>query len=763
MQENQCLETFIGVTSSVTQDRADDALFQSVFIIAAATIGIFILFLILKKCIPIIYRPYPYLRPSGNGRFRWIYTMLFYTDEELFRSHGLDMVMHFQLQKSNILCVSAFFVFGLLVLVPVNVTGSNQDMPYGVSGKTWGTAILSIANINSSTEQSRYVAHLLSVLFNSAVVYITFYHSYTVYLKFRSERFTQAKPENFTVMVPNVTTRYDRDTLMDIFNIYFSDKVLEIHRVKKVNTIRSLRGKRLDYIQGFERYIEDYKEQKEIKAKKKSKCKCCSRCKSNKDKQIRVRNMKPACLQCFQPFACCFKKVDAVDFYKERLRHNKRKMESKDPKEANTIFVTFKSRFQAIECSSTQFKRNDHLWCPSIAPSPKDLRWDNLHLSLFERRIRYTIILGVVIVIGFLYSAIVVFAQSLANIEHLAQIEFLSFLKNVSELPAFWRNLISGLVPPLVVVICFALLELLLKLLVLVESNITKSDAEVSFFNKLFYIQLFNVFLVTLFSASFLSRIDAVVECVFTTPVLDLIRHIGSSISGQVNYFISYVCVSILTSNIAMMIQPLPLIKYLLSKVFCCINNCKYRTYREKGMIERSLRFTLGVKTSQQIVFFVISITFASISPLILPFCLMFYYLNWITSRHFALFSNYYVFRGNGKMWPYAFNRTFICVIIYQIIMAGIFLVNSFFAGLVISLILAVLSIVFTYVISNTIKVKSETSTVSLNNDIILEEVTSTTLKNAYENPYVTYFDDKFFIQQYGDYLQMENPEEDSV
>jgi hypothetical protein len=79
--------------------------------------------------------------------------------------------------------------YGIVILFPVNATGPNKDLPetdlnYS-SGNSLtpshfltpsGSGIISMSNINHGSP--RLVAHMFSVLFNSAVIFVFLYREF---------------------------------------------------------------------------------------------------------------------------------------------------------------------------------------------------------------------------------------------------------------------------------------------------------------------------------------------------------------------------------------------------------------------------------------------------------------------------------------------------------------------------------------------------------------------------------------------------------
>lgn len=175
----------------------------------------------------------------------------------------------------------------------------------------------------------------------------------------------------------------------------------------------------------------------------------------------------------------------------------------------------------------------------------------------------------------------------------------------------------------------------------------------------------------------------------------------------------------------------MPLLEVILSKI-SCRRCCAKRTDREKERFINSLNFNYGLKYTQITIHFVIAITFASISAAIVPFAFVLIFINYLGSRYFLLYMHKKRYEGNGNLWPKSFSQVMICLTIYQVIMAGVFLIKGFVVGVVFSIIFAVSTIIYTNIMNKVVYRKTKKGTISYFSDSNIEDLRSIKLRNAY-------------------------------
>lgn len=721
----QCFDISKSQDGFFIQERYDNALFQSVFVSFTIFVVLSCLFTVIRNIFKPVYMKFPIIKPK-EGYFEWIKPIFLYSDEELYKSHGLDVLMFTLLQKSVFKCLIVFFTFGLLVLLPVDATGSNRNLEYGNYKRTTGLAIFSISNIDSENDKGRLTVHVLSVLINSITVYIVFYRLYKKYVEYKLRSQNEMRTGNFTLMIHNVNPSYSDKEIYKVLNKLFPKQILSIHRTYRSTQLYKNQEKRNDFIKEFEYSI--------FEATKKQKRPLVSKGEGHPI----VKRI----------FPCCRKKVDAIDYFKSKIDKYTSLIEEKvkNLKLSDTIFVTFNNKLARMECSGLQIVKDGKMWSIELTNNPNDIIWSNFSVSPLSRKIRYIIIFIVTIFIGIFFSVPVTLAQGFANLGSLARIKPFTFLQGFTENMPVLANLISGLLPPLVVTLFFILVEIIIEFLVWIESPLTNSRGFQRFLTKFHFVQLLNVFLISLIAGSLISRIDILFECLFKTSPQVLIELVGRAISGQVNFFMNYFAMAVISLTVLSM-QPFPLFKYIfINYICCCFPSLKNRTKRDFHIAKNIARFKFGLKTSQCILNLIITITFSSISAVIVPFAMIELFVNFFTSRYALLYLHQKDFEAYGSLWPKSFSLIFTGISIYQIIMTGVFLVKSFTAGVVISLILVIFTIIFAILTNRSLYRKTKRGTADSDNfKLLSEKVLTQKLRESFKDPNLTPKIDRFF------------------
>lgn len=67
-------------------------------------------------------------RPSSLP-FGWVVPTVRYPEKKMAQTHGLDAVMFVKFVRTALWIVALQTLFGVLILIPINATASNKDLP----------------------------------------------------------------------------------------------------------------------------------------------------------------------------------------------------------------------------------------------------------------------------------------------------------------------------------------------------------------------------------------------------------------------------------------------------------------------------------------------------------------------------------------------------------------------------------------------------------------------------------------------------------
>lgn len=724
-------------TQSVDQDSLDRSLFQTLCITAIAALLLVLLFLLMRRLFPRLYAP-GLFRETAVGKkwvsFRtWARPLFTVSDQFLFDHRGLDALMYMHFTRMMLALMIGFFFFGIVILWPVDGTSSNNNLPRSNPNYVNGTAILSMSNINSETQSSRYTAHVLSVIFNSILCYWLFVRTYNVYYHYSIKQRSRPDFSNYTILVDNVSRSLSEDDIFAEWNRQFPGEVLSVHRVYAAHKLHNLYLERCDiddlraaaewdtdlskryevyggdeHLGGRPGVIDDDEELAlatsssheqhdgvtlDMSSEKDKKAAAKAKKKQRLTDPPKMRKTKH-CLPC-ACCCCCKPKIDVLEYAEERTEELNKKMEKEEKKMKPTpsVFISFHSRDAAVRAASTTFARKKRHMTPMPAPDFNDLRWHSFEYGHRNRLTRYILILILVAFVGLIFFIPVTFAQGLANIATLAEIPGFAWILPLSERYKTLTSLIEGILPALVLSVAFLLAKVFLKKIVLVERYFTRSNEARSFSSKYFYILVLNVFLASIAAGTFITLYNSVRDIV--DDPLSFIRLLAARLPTQVNFFINYMAVNMVITNLIPLLQP---VRFFLRAV--TLHCMRPKTYTRRNWLRQFNWFHYHEEYPMQLLYFTITIAYSSLAPLIVPFALILFAVKYLIGAYLSL----YVFKRRGESyglhWPVVFNRLIVGMLLYQALMTGIFALNEFIAGIVLCAILMIVTLIYAIVMN---------------------------------------------------------------
>ncbi|KDO58806.1 hypothetical protein CISIN_1g040696mg [Citrus sinensis] len=569
----------------------------------------------------------------------WMPQALKMTESEIINHAGLDSAVFLRIYTLGLKIFVPMTIVALLVLIPVNVSSGTlfflrKELVVSDIDK------LSISNVRPKS--IRFFVHIgLEYLFTIWICFML-YKEYDIVASMRL-RFlaSQARrAEQFTVVVrnvPHVSGQSLSETIDHFFQTNHPDHYLCHQAVYNANKFAKLVRKRerlqnwLDYNQlKFERHPEK----------------------------------KPTTKMGF--LGLWGKKVDAIDYYKHQMKELERRMSverQKILKDSKSIlpvaFVSFKSRWGAAVCAQTQQCKNPTLWLTSWAPEPRDIYWRNLAIPFVSLTIRKCIISVSVFALVFFYMIPIAFVQSLANLEGLERVA--PFLRPVIELK-FIKSFLQGFVPGLALKIFLYILPTILMIMSKIEGHIALSNLERRTSAKYYYFMLVNVFLGSIATGTAFEQLDSFLH---QSPT-QIPRTIGVSIPMKATFFITYIMVDGWAGIASEILRLKPLVIFHLKNLFLV----KTERDREKAMDPGSVDFPETIPSLQ--LYFLLGIVYAVITPILLPFTLVFFGLAYLVYRHQIINVYNQQYESAGAFWPHVHSRIIASLLLSQLLLLGL-------------------------------------------------------------------------------------------
>ncbi|KAL3844441.1 hypothetical protein ACJIZ3_001844 [Penstemon smallii] len=569
----------------------------------------------------------------------WMPQALKMSESEIINHAGLDSAVFLRIYTLGLKIFGPIAIAALLVLIPVNVSGGTlfflrRDLVVSDIDK------LSISNIRPKSY--KFFIHIsMEYLFTFWVCYML-YKEYdrvaSMRLNFLASQGKRA--EQFTVLVrnvPHVSGRSISDSVETFFQRNHPDRYLCHQAVYNANKFARLVRKRnrlqnwLDYNQlKFERH-------------------------SEKRPTRRIGFL-----------GLWGERVDSIDFYKEQIKNldTKLTMERqkilKDPKSVmSAAFVSFNSRWGAAVCAQTQQSKNPTLWLTNWAPEPRDIYWKNLAIPFLSLSMRKLVISLSVFALVFFYMIPIAFVQSLANLEGLEKVA--PFLRPLIEW-SFVKSFLQGFLPGLALKLFLYILPTLLMIMSKIEGHVAVSVLERRAAAKYYYFMLVNVFLGSIVTGTAFQQLHAFLH---QSPT-QIPRNIGVSIPMKATFFITYIMIDGWAGIAGEILRLKPLVIFHLKNMFIV----KTERDLDKAMDPGGVDFPETLPSLQ--LYFLLGIVYMVVTPILLPFILVFFALAYFVYRHQVINVYNQQYESAAAFWPHVHGRIIASLLISQLLLLGL-------------------------------------------------------------------------------------------
>jgi hypothetical protein len=566
----------------------------------------------------------------------WIPAALKMPEEELIEHAGLDSVVYLRIYRTGLKIFVPITILAFAILVPVNWT---NDALEGLKVVQSDIDKLSLSNVPYGSK--RFIAHVVmayAFTFWTCYVLLKEYEIVTTMrLCFLASE--KRRPDQFTVLVRNIPPDPDEsvsELVEHFFLVNHPDHYLKHQVVYNANKLADLVEKKKKMRNWLDYYL--------LKFERKSK----------------RPTTKTGWLGCFGS------DVDAIDYYKSEIEKigkeeaEERKKVMKDPKSIMpAAFVSFRSRWGAAVCAQTQQTSNPTTWLTEWAPEPRDVYWNNLSIPFVSLTVRRLIIAVAFFFLIFFYVVPIAFVQALANIEGIEKA--LPFLEPLIERPTV-KSFIQGFLPGIVLKIFLIVLPTILMYMSQFEGLISQSSLERRTASKYFIFLFFNVFLGSILTGSALEQLKTYLH----QSANEIPRTFGVAVPMKATFFITYVMVDG-WSGVALEITRIRAFVIFHLKNWFLV---KTEKDREEAMDPGSICFYWSEPRIQ--LYFLLGLVYAPVTPLLLPFILVFFALAYVVYRHQIINVYNQRYESGAQFWPQVHLRIIVALIVSQLLLLGL-------------------------------------------------------------------------------------------
>ncbi|XP_023874725.1 CSC1-like protein HYP1 [Quercus suber] len=550
------------------------------------------------------------------------------SEDELLSIVGFDAVVFMRILTFSLKVFSVAGVLGVFILLPINFVGTqlNEDSS-DLPNKSLDS--FSISNVNDGSNRL-WIHFCAAYVFTGVVCYLLYYeYNYISSKRIACFYSSRPQPHQFTILVraiPIPSGSTCSETVESFFKENHPSTYLSHSVVRRTSKLQGL-------ISDAEKL---YRRLAQLKLK-------------NHTSQ---RFGRDGFLGIFG------RKVDLLDHYEKKLEdveHNVRlEQSSLAGKEVSAAFVSFKSRLGAAVALHIQQGINPTEWITERAPEPHDVHWPFFSSSYLKRWICTLMVFAACAALTILFLIPVVIVQSLTNLDQLET--WFPFLEGILSLTVV-SQVITGYLPSLILSTFLSFVPPIMIIFSSMQGYISHSRIEKSACIKVLWFTIWNIFFANVLSGTVLYQVSVFLEPQKIPSVL------AEAVPAQASFFIAYVVTSGWTSLSSELFRSIPLLCNFFKRVFSGKNDDEFEV--------PSIPYHSQIP---KIIFFgLLGITYFFLSPLILPFLLVYYCMGYIIYRNQLL--NVYApkYEAGGRFWPIVHDSTIFSLVLMHIIAIGIF------------------------------------------------------------------------------------------
>ncbi|KAJ1912650.1 phosphate metabolism protein 7 [Mycoemilia scoparia] len=350
------------------------------------------------------------------------------------------------------------------------------------------------------------------------------------------------------------------------------------------------------------------------------------------------------------------KKVESVDYYSSKIsKLNKELLDAKESYDEqefdNAAFIVFNKQIAAHMAASSKFElpkststtaKDSNSGSSSgtgllkkLSPvkplqprfvdiEPQSIIWANLSIHAISRKIRRLLSLTIT------FATIIFWAipvAAVASVAQLSTLEKLAPFNIITQWPKIITGVIQGVLPAIALAVLSMILIMLLRKLSKLEGTIRPEDIELSLINRIFFHQVFNVFIIVTLSGTVISSLST-----FIKDPLNSVKEIAQKIPTVNVFFITYVLLlglSGASGNIAQIAGVV--LSKLLYRVFSWTPRKTLEQVQPKV-------FDYGTGIPAHSLVFLIGFIYSVVSPLMTIICAFYFGFFWLVYRYQFLY-----------------------------------------------------------------------------------------------------------------------------
>ncbi|KAJ1649097.1 hypothetical protein IWQ61_009705, partial [Dispira simplex] len=307
--------------------------------------------------------------------------------------------------------------------------------------------------------------------------------------------------------------------------------------------------------------------------------------------------------------------------------------------------VTFRHYNAAQACIRLTVSGQLHHLSTSMCPEPRDLMWSHFLFDERQKLIRFLVINGCVWTLIIVWLIPMVPFVGLASLDNL--IKLFPFLEPLSVNSPWLKNFIERNVPSMLTSLLMVILPFIVFAISRLQFFPSHSALEETVIQRNFYFAIFNVLIFFCAGPPLIKSIEA-----WWKNPISLLDTLATSLTGQGEaFFINYVIFTSCSHALELSQIGIPLISTIFAD-----NRWLLSTPRKAQRYRSPWSFPYFYYLPTHMLIFVISLTFAVTTPLMIPFSLYYFFSAYIVYKHQFAYAYVKQYEANGRYWIHMLN-----------------------------------------------------------------------------------------------------------
>jgi Calcium-dependent channel, 7TM region, putative phosphate/Late exocytosis, associated with Golgi transport len=348
------------------------------------------------------------------------------------------------------------------------------------------------------------------------------------------------------------------------------------------------------------------------------------------------------------------------------------------------VFASYSTSAMANFVGQSAIAVNHRSWKARAATEPESVMWENLHFAAsHQKAVRMWAGRVIIILLIVFWMVPVGLVSAVSNMATLKSVEWLGWLVAIIEFNPVISGIVSGILPQLALIVFMALLLPIIGAIVYkLQGRTTRASGEAAVFQYYFAFQVVNVFLGSIIAGSAFSLLES------ATDLNAIISTLADALPPLVGFFISYVMLLGLTGKFIAGLNIGPLVMHFLKGKFLG------KTERDFEELRLPVHFMMPKELSISVLVFVICLTYSIIAPLILPFGLVAQGVYYTLKKRDLYYGGAQSWDTGGALFVPFFKSMMFGLLIYQLVLTGVFSLKQFPVGSAVALISALLTFI---------------------------------------------------------------------